>query len=372
MVSSLKRFGIKIQIENDQLRVQGQALKLPNKTIEPKEAGTTTRFIMALCTLVSGRIIITPSGSMRTRPIEPLIQSLAQLNVSSKCLETGQSFPLQLTSTGIFDGVVVVDANVSSQFLSALLLISPFCQRQLTIRVRGKQVSKPYSAQTLAVMKRFGVGVKQPKEDIFIIQRQAYRSLDRFFVEPDASAASYFFAHATIFKKNIRMKHLSLTSIQGDSHFPKVLAKMGAKIFFSREFIQVSGAPLQGIRVRLNDMPDLVQTLGVIALFARGETKITGVANLQYKETDRLQSLATELRKMGAAVWLGSDFIRIVPPEKLPQNAIFIETYGDHRMAMAFGVLTSRYKNIRIQNRSCVKKSMPSFWKILNSLQTTK
>jgi 3-phosphoshikimate 1-carboxyvinyltransferase len=257
-----------------------------------------------------------------------------------------------------------VRGDVSSQFLSGLLMACPYAQQPTTLEVVGPLVSQPYVRMTLAVMWAFGVDV--PANDLtrFDIPRIGYRPME-YVIEPDASAASYFFGAAAVTGGAVTVEGLTRSSVQGDVAFVDVLGRMGCRIVEARNGITVHGGPLRGIEVDMNAISDTVQTLGAVALFAEGPTTITGVGHIRHKETDRIGALACELRKLGAQVDELPDGLRIVPG---PLHGAAIDTYDDHRMAMSLALVGLRVPGVVIRDPGCTRKTYPGFFDDMTTL----
>ncbi|MGH7135135.1 MAG: 3-phosphoshikimate 1-carboxyvinyltransferase, partial [Pirellulales bacterium] len=333
---------------------------------------------------------------MRERPIGDLVDSLRQLGVDARAESPGDCPPVVVRAAGLNGGQATIRGDVSSQFLSGLLLAAPYARQPVTLAVEGELVSQPYVLMTLAVMEAFGVlvetgnkGVRnllpesrragrecsaQKVPDTFIaenigvrefrVPRAHYRGR-RYAIEPDASAASYFFGAAAVTGGAVTVEGLSKTSLQGDVAFVEVLAQMGCRVTHAADCITVAGGKLRGVTVDMNAISDTVQTLAAVALFAEGPTTITGVAHIRHKETDRIGALATELRKLGATVDELPDGLRITPAALRPAA---IDTYQDHRMAMSLALVGLRQPGIVINDPACTAKTYPGFWDDLERL----
>ena len=341
MIKAVKKLGIKIKINKNELQIIG------NKGIFPKfigaidvgNSGTAARFLTAIVSLVPGRVTITKSERMRERPMN-------ELNEALKTIKTGK---------------VSLKGNISSQFITALMMIAPVLDKGLEINITGRKISSSYINMTIDLMKKFRVKVEKITDKKFAIKKQSYKKID-YVVESDLSGASYFFAAAAITGKAIKVKNINFDSVQGDRSFPNLLEKMGCQVIknIKEESIEVTGPEvLRGITVDMADMPDTAQTLAVVAAFANGKTKITGLSTLKVKETDRLLALKNELNKIKIKSEITNDSIIITGGS--PQKAT-IETYGDHRMAMAFAMAKLRLPGLIIKNPEVVKKSFPDFW----------
>jgi 3-phosphoshikimate 1-carboxyvinyltransferase len=304
---------------------------------------------------------------MRERPIEDLLSALRQLGVKAMS-ETGNGCPpVVIEGRGLRGGSVRIRGDVSSQFLSGLLMAAPFAQGDITIDVEGPLVSWPYVAMTLAMMERFRLQVSVVGHRQFHIPGRQWSGLCGYDVEPDASAASYFWGAAAVTGGSVRVLGLTGDSLQGDVRFVDVLEEMGCTVVRAPDGWTVHGGPLRGIDVDMNDISDTVMTLGAVALFAEGPTTIRNVAHIRHKETDRLAALATELRRVGAEVEEFADGLRITPR---PLRGAAIETYNDHRMAMSLALVGLKVPGVVITNPGCVGKTYPSFFADLEKLRT--
>lgn len=361
MKQALEQFGIACREEAEAVVVEGRGgvLQVPGKEIFVGNAGTTMRFLTTFATLAPGVVTLTGDERMRERPIEDLLQCLRQMGVNAESLLHNQCPPVRIHGGNPRGGTLRLPGGKSSQYLTSILICAPYFATDTTVEIEGELTSKPYVDITLDIMKTFGVTVVNESYRRFhIAAGQRYRART-YRVEGDASSASYFFAAAAVTGGEVTVTHLNPNSVQGDIQFPRVLEQMGCEVAAGDEKITVRGKPLHGITINMNNMPDVVQTLAVVALFAEGKTTVTGIANLRIKETDRIQALETELTRLGARVEAGDDFISIEPGDLKPAA---IETYNDHRMAMSFAVAGLRLPGIQIKNPKCVDKSFPDFF----------
>jgi len=331
--------------------------------IDVQNAGTAMRFMTAYLTLGKGEFVVDGAPRMRRRPIAELVASLRRLGAH---VESTNGFPpVRINANGLPGGVAEIDASRSSQFLSALLLAAPYARDSVEITLTSQPVSRPYIDMTIALMQDFGVSVERDSYRRFYIRSgQTYRA-QQYAVEADASGASYFLAAAAITRGSIRVQGVGRASIQADARFAGILARMGCEVGRHPDSIDLKGAPLNGISIDLSDAPDLVPSLAVVAVFAHGPTRITNVANLRIKESDRLSALATELTRAGVKVKEHPDGIEVSPGT--PTGGVF-ETYDDHRIAMSISLLGLRTKGVRIQNPGCVAKTYPHFFDDLESV----
>ena len=328
-------------------------------------SGTSMRFLTAVVALGSGTYRLTGTPRLCERPMGELLEALNNLGVQATSEQGNGCPPVTVTGGSFTGGITRLSGAVSSQFLSALLLIGPLAPKGVEIEISGELVSRPYVDVTLSVLTAFGITFSREAYRRFIIPGgQSYRN-HQYDIEADASSASYFWAAAALTGGRMTIANLDLESIQGDIDFLSVLARMGCHLISSPQGLTVEGGPLQGIHMDMSAMPDLVPTLGVLAAFADGETVISGVAHLRHKESNRLAAVVTELGKMGITAKETPDGLRIIGGT--PQGAE-IETYDDHRIAMSFAVAGLKAKGVVIHNPDCVAKSFPDFWEYFENL----
>jgi 3-phosphoshikimate 1-carboxyvinyltransferase len=330
-------------------------------------SGTTMRFLTAMVSLGRGRYRLSGVARMRERPVGDLLAALSSLGARATS-ENGDGFPpVIVESSGLQGGLVHIKGDISSQFLSGLLMAAPLAKKEVRIEVTGKLVSMPYVAMTLKLMREFGVDVEHNQElSWFQVPTRPWYRPHIMEVEPDASAASYFFAAAAITGGQVTVPHLPNLSMQGDIRFVDVLEKMGCQVVPVADFVTIRGGALHGIDVDMNAISDMVMTLGVVACFADGPTTIRNVAHIRHKETDRLAALAAELRRVGAGVDERPDGLTITPG---PLHGAAIETYNDHRMAMSMALIGLKVPGIVIKNPGCVAKTYPRFFEDLEKLR---
>ena len=304
---------------------------------------------------------------MRERPIEELLDGLRQLGVRAYSEHGNGCPPVIIEADGLRGGIVRVSANRSSQFVSALLLIAPFARGDVTIEVLGALVSEPYVAMTMRMLQDQGYHAEiQSGSRFWVSGNQQRHTTGRIDIEPDASAASYFFGAAAITGGSITVTGLPMNSLQGDTRFVEVLEQMGCRIERNGDALTIHGGPLHGIDVDMNDISDTVMTLAAVACFAEGPTTIRNVAHIRHKETDRLAALTTELRRVGAIVEERPDGLTITPA---PLHGAVIQTYNDHRMAMSLALVGLKVPGIVIDNPACVAKTYPHFFDDLERLR---
>jgi 3-phosphoshikimate 1-carboxyvinyltransferase len=372
MIDSLVRLGIAVIVDpaDRTFQVHGCGGRLPNRgaNLSVANSGTTIRFLTALVALGDGTFRLDGSERMRQRPIQDLLDGLAQLGVDAKAESAGGCPPVVVHAAGLRGGRSTVRGDISSQFLSGLLLAAPYAATPIDLEVDGTLVSQPYVRMTLAVMREFGVEVDSPADlSHFHIPRGCYRG-GEYAVEPDASAASYFFAAAAITGGRVTVEGLGRGSLQGDVAFCDCLQQMGCEVQFGDREITVVGRPLHGIDADLNAISDTAQTLAVVALFADGPTTIRNVAHIRHKETDRIGNLAAELRKVGGEIVESSDGLTIRPQ---PLHGARIATYRDHRMAMSLALVGLRVPDVVILDPRTTEKTYPEFFHDLERLTTS-
>ncbi|ECW0121228.1 3-phosphoshikimate 1-carboxyvinyltransferase [Salmonella enterica subsp. enterica] len=331
-------------------------------------AGTAMRPLAAALCLGQNEIVLTGEPRMKERPIGHLVDSLRQGGANIDYLEQENYPPLRLRG-GFIGGDIEVDGSVSSQFLTALLMTAPLAPEDTIIRVKGELVSKPYIDITLNLMKTFGVEIANHHYQQFVVKGgQQYHSPGRYLVEGDASSASYFLAAGAIKGGTVKVTGIGRKSMQGDIRFADVLEKMGATITWGDDFIACTRGELHAIDMDMNHIPDAAMTIATTALFAKGTTTLRNIYNWRVKETDRLFAMATELRKVGAEVEEGHDYIRITPPAKL--HHADIGTYNDHRMAMCFSLVALSDTPVTILDPKCTAKTFPDYFEQLARMST--
>ncbi len=367
MIRGLRKLGVKIDIDGDNVIVNGNGGKFSKKKtkIYCGNAGTTFRFLTALSVLNHGEVIITGSKRMLQRPIGDLVEALKQLNVK---IDSKNGFPPVKIAGGNFSPKkVIINPKISSQFLSALLLIMPVLGKDFTVESDNDLSSLPYVKMTLHTLNQFGVKVYQQNFKTFYLRSDLKLKPAEINIERDSSSATYFFGSAAVLKKSIKVYGINKNSLQADIKFIKILKRMGCTIRWGKNYVILTGKKLKGVSVDMNDAPDSVPALAVVSIFAEGKTLIKNIENLRYKESDRISALSTELKKIGVMVNQGKDFLEIIPSESyVPAE---IETYNDHRLAMSFAIVQLKIPGIKIKNPECVKKSFTNFWSEFNKLR---
>ncbi|MDF0535849.1 3-phosphoshikimate 1-carboxyvinyltransferase [Shewanella sp. A32] len=372
MLTALGKLGISYQLSEDKTRclVDGNAAPFDMAaplTLFLGNAGTAMRPLCAALTLGHGQFDLTGEPRMEERPIGDLVDALQQLGADIEYLKNPGFPPLRIHGTGLNGGKVQIAGTLSSQFLTALLMVAPMAKTAVEIEVLGDLVSKPYIDITLALMQKFGVTVQNHNYQRFEIPAgQQYVAPGKLLVEGDASSASYFLAAGAIAGGEVKVTGVGLQSIQGDVKFADALAKMGADIEWGDDFIIARGSKLHGINMDMNHIPDAAMTIATAAIFAEGKTCMTNIYNWRIKETDRLSAMATELRKVGAHIEEGNDYIKITPPDNVIHADI--DTYNDHRMAMCFSLLAFAECGVTINDPDCTSKTFPDYFERFSAL----
>ena len=380
MLGALKTLGVAWRKDGDDHLVTGVGGKFPVKAAElfMGNAGTAIRPLTAALALQGGDYRLSGVPRMHERPIGDLVDGLRQVGARIHYLGNEGYPPLHLQPSQIrIDGPIRVRGDVSSQFLTALLMALPLADApggRIEIEVVGELISKPYIEITLNLLARFGIEVKRDGWSRFVLPARArYRSPGEIFVEGDASSASYFLAAGAIGGGPVRVEGVGLASIQGDVQFADALNRMGANVMAGANWIEVRGVDrddgrLTGIALDCNHIPDAAMTLAVAALFADGPTTLTNIGSWRVKETDRIDAMAAELRKLGADIEAGQDYLRIAPPAQWRTPADGIDTYDDHRMAMCFSLATFGPLPIRINDPRCVAKTFPDYFDVFGQV----
>jgi 3-phosphoshikimate 1-carboxyvinyltransferase len=369
MIDALGTLGFSLEQNETAIRISGRGGTIPSRVAQLfcGNSGTSIRFLTALVSLGNGVYTLDGIERMRQRPIGALVDMLTKLGV--RCEYPGQHGfpPIKVLADGLVGGTAEFGREMSSQFLSAALMVSPYARHGVRVNLVSHQTSWPYVAMTVQLMEHFGIRPEltfDPKsgEPTQIVVPQGHYRATAYRVEPDASNASYFLALAAIHPgATVTIQGLGKNSLQGDVRFADVLHAMGADLTFGPDFITIRGTErFDGIDVDLGDMPDTAQTLAVASLFAKGPTTIRGLQTLRVKETDRLSALATELAKLGASVEADGSSIAINPSNN--RRSAHIDTYDDHRMAMSFALAGTRRDGVTIREIECVNKTYPRFF----------
>jgi len=380
MLEALEKLGIPLEkIGENNWRVRGNGGKISVKQADLflGNAGTAFRPLTAALALSHGDFMLSGIARMHERPIGDLVDALRQAGANIEYLGNDGYPPVKISpANNASSSPIKIRGDVSSQFLTALLMALPLTGQAFTIELVGKLISKPYIEITLNLMRRFGVDVQRDGWERFSISAHSqYQGPKEIYVEGDASSASYFLAAGAIAAgdNGLKIEGVSSDSIQGDIKFADEIVKMGANIEYGTNSIIVKrptdkqGIKLKAIDLDCNHIPDAAMTLAIMALFADGTTTLRNIASWRVKETDRIRAMATELRKVGAIVEEGADYIRITPPEKLTPNAV-IDTYDDHRMAMCFSLVSLGGVPIVINDPKCVGKTFPDYFERLATI----
>lgn len=366
MLNALTKLGINYRLSEDKTQCVVQGNGGAFNVAEPLElflgnAGTAMRPLCAALAASNVDTVLTGEPRMEERPIGDLVDALREADAEVTYLKNEGFPPLQIKGRTLNSGEMSVDGSVSSQFLTALLMAAPLFSGDVTIRIKGELVSKPYIDITLDTMAKFGVTVENDNYQTFTVSGDAkYIAPGKFMVEGDASSASYFLAAGAIKGGTVRVTGIGQNSIQGDIRFADVLEAMGATVVWHDEYVEVTGAPLKGVNMDMNHIPDAAMTIATTALFAEGPTTMTNIYNWRVKETDRLAAMATELQKLGAKVEEGHDYIKVWPTDSLKHAEI--DTYNDHRIAMCFSLVALSDTPVTINDPGCTRKTFPDYF----------
>jgi 3-phosphoshikimate 1-carboxyvinyltransferase len=368
---ALQTLGFDVQLDapHTEMSITGLGGHIPAKRarIFCGNAGTAARFLSALLTLGEGEFILDGDPRMRARPIGDLVRSLTQLGASLE-ISASNCPPIKISASRLLGGHTSIAGNISSQFLSGLLMVSPYAQHSVDIEVITELTSKPYIDLTLSIMCDFGVEIEREDYRHFVIHPAQYQAQGSYSIESDVSAASYFFAAPAVCGGTVRVENIDLRSKQGDIKFLDILQQMGCIVTRSSDCIEVTrSTDLLGVDADMRDISDTAQTLAAIAPFASTPTRIRGIATSRVKETDRVSATCTELTRLGVHVEEHSDGLTIYPCEVFQPATI--QTYNDHRMAMAFSLIGLRIPGLVIEDPASVSKTFPNYFEVLGSLQ---
>ncbi len=368
MLESWRRLGVAVKHDPvaNSIRVIGCSGQIRSSEAELwlENSGTSIRFLTAACTLGQGQFRLDGNERMRQRPIADLVTALNDLGANVRCATESGCPPVDVVASGLPGGRAAVAGNISSQYLSALLMVAPCAKGPVELQITGGLVSEPYVNLTISEMERFGATVTRGGHGEMRIAPTGYRGCE-CDIEPDASAASYFFGAAAVTGGEVTVLGLGQTSRQGDLRFVDALAAMGCEVIIGDDRTTVRGRPLHGIDIDMNGISDTAQTLAAVAVFAEGPTTIRNIAHVRHKETDRIAAVVTELKRLGLSAEEHADGLTIHPG--WPQPAT-IHTYDDHRMAMSFSLVGLKAAGIRIANPSCTAKTYPNFFTDLERL----
>jgi 3-phosphoshikimate 1-carboxyvinyltransferase len=371
MAGALAELGIDVEADPrcNRFDVRGCGGRVPSDraSVFIGNAGTAARFLTPLMALGRGSYTLDGNAAMRARPIGPLLVALRQLGGHAVSVNGDDCPPIRVEADGLPGGTARLPGGVSSQYFSALLMCAPYTKDGITLEVEGELVSKPYLDVTAQAMKEFGVTLENRGYRTFHVGGgQKYRGTT-YRVEPDASAASYFFAAAAVTGGTVVIPGLGSRSLQGDLGFVRILEKMGCSVRQTETETEVRGTPrLSGVEVNMSDLSDTAQTLAAVAPFADSPTRITGIGFIRKKETNRVAAVVRELVRLGIDAEEEPDGMRIRPGPPRPGT---VETYDDHRMAMSFAILGLRAPGIEIADPGCVAKTFPNFFEVLAELE---
>lgn len=370
MIESLRRLGWIVEVDSESVRIRRPTplgrIPSDHADLYLANSGTSMRFLTAVVSLGKGQYRLDGNPRMRQRPMQDLLDALRRLGVQVRSEFGNGCPPIVVTTGGWQNDRVTIRGDTSSQFLSALLLAAPSASRQIFIEREGPIVSEPYVSMTVEMVRQFGGMVEQTTDRSYRILPQSQPGPNSYIVEPDASAASYFFAAAAITGGTVTVAGLSRQLLQGDVAFVDVLSQMGCRVEECDSGITVHGRSLRGIDIDMNAISDTVMTLAAVACFAEGPTTIRHVAHIRHKETDRIAALATELRKLGMIVEEMPDGLKLIPSAL---HGAEIDTYDDHRMAMSLALVGLRVPGVVIRQPGCVAKTYPGYWNDLALLR---
>lgn len=372
MLSSLENLGIEIAKYNNDIKIVGNSgifNNIKNSELFCGIAGTTSRFLVALASLCNCDIKVIGEGRILERPIAPLCNALKQIGVNIQYNNDNLAIPVTINGSNINGNKILINGNISSQFISALLMISPYIPGGLEIIVEQNLVSIGYIDITIDVMKKFGINVINENYRKYIIKSQKYQGIS-YAIEGDWSSASYFFGISTVCNAKINLKNLNHKSIQSDSKIVDIFKKIGLKTDSFDDSISLLGCnKINPIEINMENMPDSAMTIITVLAMANGKSKITGLSTLKNKETDRLLAMHTELAKLGIKTEIDDESITIYGDPNLKLNKIIkINTYHDHRIAMCFAIFGIKFGNIVIENMEVVSKSFPEFWDCIEKI----
>ncbi len=363
LLAAVTELGASVHLDGDRVEVEGTGgvIRSGPVRLDARKSGTTSRFLLPMLATGNGPYVLDGEAQLRARPFDDQVDAMATLGADIE----GRSLPLTVTGGAAIGGETTIDGSTSSQFLSGLLLSAPCFSQPTTVRVTGQSVSRPYIDLTLATMGAFGAAVTEAG-DRFEIGNDGYQAAT-VAIEPDASAASYFFAAAALTGGRLRVNGLTRSAVQGDVAFVDVLKQMGAEVTADAEGIEVRGTDrLRGITVDMSDISDTVQSLAVVATAADGPTRMTNIGFIRAKETDRISAVATELGRLGIRTEEEPDALVVHPG--VPKPGV-VQTYEDHRMAMSFALLGLCHPGIQIADPACVAKTFPTYFDVLEQLR---
>lgn len=366
MLNFLKRIGIKYYLSKNKQNciIIGSEKKFSIKkkiNIFTGNAGTVIRPLTSILSLYNNNLILNGEKRMKNRPIQDLVEAIKQGGGKIKYIEKKGYPPLNIRG-GFKGGTIKIKSDLSSQFLTAILIAGPLSIKGIKIKVIGKITSQPYINITLKLMKKFGIKVKNKNFRYFYIKKgQKYISPKKYYIESDLSSASYFLAGGLIKGKSVTITGVGKNSIQGDIKFCEIIKKMGGKIYIGKNFIKSKKSQLHGIKINMNSTPDIAMTIAILGLFAKNKTIIYDIFNWRIKESNRLETMKKEMKKIGAKIKTGKDYIEISQLKKIKKT--IIKTHNDHRLAMCFSLISLFNSPVTILKPECVSKSFPNYFK---------
>ena len=343
----------------------GGLIPAQNGEIWVAASGTTMRFLTGVLTTARGRFVLDGVPRMRQRPIADMLAALSDLGAQISTENDDGCPPVIVEADGLPGGQCQLPGNLSSQYLSGLLLAAPLAKEDVTIEITDALVSRPFVEMTIKTLADFGVSAERDGWERFDVRGNQRWDGRRYTIEPDAIAATYFWGAAAVAGGSVRVEGIDENTTQGDAGFVDVLAQMGCKVERGDGYTKVDGAPLRGVDVDMGSMPDAAMTLATVAAFAKGPTRVRGVANMRIKETDRIAAIVAEMTKLGINAIATDDGFEIQPGEIRPAE---IDTYGDHRMAMSFALIGLAVPGVVINDPDCVTKTFPNFFEILEAV----
>jgi 3-phosphoshikimate 1-carboxyvinyltransferase len=379
-INVLGKLGVPIRREDGRWRITGGSFRVPREDLYCGESATTLRFLTAICALIPGRHRLTCGPSLSRRPVRPLVDALRRLGVAGATDKKGTP-PVLIEGGTLTGSVTELPGDISSQFVSALLIIAPFAKQEISIRLTTPMESRPYVLMTLWCLKQFGISARSGLNR-FIVRRQRYRPAT-LQIEGDWSSASYFLALGAL-AGEITVENLSTSSLQGDRVILDVLRGMGAGVTLHNDTISVSCGELRAIDIDLSDCIDLLPTVAVLAAQASGTSHLTGIGRARLKESDRVVAVRNGLDRLGVPVVEEPDRLTITGlstpeeveddkaaedepevPEVKERSPVAVDSFGDHRVAMAFAVLGAAVGGVTVRGAECVAKTFPQFWELM-------
>jgi 3-phosphoshikimate 1-carboxyvinyltransferase len=368
MMEALKALKVEVRSNTSFVEVTGKGGPfdegLNELTLNLGNAGTAMRPLCAALAVSDGVFTLTGEPRMFERPIGPLIEALKSMGCNIEYLNNDGFPPVQIRGSRVKKHQVTIDGSTSSQFISALLMAAPICGG-LEINVQGDLISKPYVDLTISLIEKFGAKVKRNGYNTFTVDGGGYASPEVYLIESDATSATYFAAAAAI-NGELELFGLPLDSVQGDFRFFEVLKSMGAKVSYSEHAVTVKSGTLKGIEIDMNAMPDAAMTLVPLSLYTKEEIVIKNIASWRVKETDRIEAMATQMRKLGVKVQCGDDYIALDASSTNEESPVF-DTYNDHRMAMCMSLVAFN-RDIVINNPEVINKTFPTYFNLLNTV----